>query len=410
MKQLMLFNLLCLASQSNAMNFSWASLQTDILLTIILHPNSSNELTSIQMIDRIYKEYALVNAWWHIVINQNKNKINTHLSILPIHFAAYIDDWAMFYELKMSQKKQVYELDENENTIIDYARGKIKSALLYIDKNVPEKQDCKKINCIIHSFSENIQKKYAAMLAVLKLEKRIHVMLDSNCLNEKDTSLFDVLDLLGGNLNARANNSRFVDRQYSFLEKICMCQWKVAADWANYLLSFRQVQEHIIQPFNASKALEYCVDYINIPVLQSILAVPRFDITIGYPFFGCYIAGKIISNESICKKFFAFLDILSIDWEQKEKQKGYTPLLIAVAAQNISMCEWLIKVKKVNVNAQDNNGNTALHIIFKKAGLRVEAITLLLQAGADLTLKNNAGQLPKECAKHQLMSFITNHK
>lgn len=73
-----------------------------------------------------------------------------------------------------------------------------------------------------------------------------------------------------------------------------------------------------------------------------------------------------------------------------------TPLMAAVVKGYAKITEKLL-LHKANPNSKDANNTTALHyaIMFKKKDL----VKLLLEAGADLSLKDNNGNSPEDYAK-----------
>jgi len=80
-----------------------------------------------------------------------------------------------------------------------------------------------------------------------------------------------------------------------------------------------------------------------------------------------------------------------------DESNGETPFLAAFNWKKFIVAEWFLK-NGANVNAADNNGNTALFFAVKKK-LRTEQIQLLLKFGADINKKNKAGASPKELAE-----------
>jgi len=72
------------------------------------------------------------------------------------------------------------------------------------------------------------------------------------------------------------------------------------------------------------------------------------------------------------------------------------------------MCFLLLGQKDVSkfVNLQNNQGNTALHLILKRSSNNPKRIVEnLLSAGASKTIRNNAGQTPRDCIQSD--SFIS---
>ena len=68
---------------------------------------------------------------------------------------------------------------------------------------------------------------------------------------------------------------------------------------------------------------------------------------------------------------------------------GQTPLHIAAMQTNLWIAEYLLREGFADVNARDDNGNTALHLATSRA-MRDK----LLRHGADVSLANNTGATP----------------
>ena len=83
---------------------------------------------------------------------------------------------------------------------------------------------------------------------------------------------------------------------------------------------------------------------------------------------------------------FLYLISKGADLESCDKI-GYTPLHAAVSAKKNEIVKELLK-NGVNVNCKDNNGNSPL---LHASHLSVDIIELLLEYGADPTLKNKFG-------------------
>ena len=66
----------------------------------------------------------------------------------------------------------------------------------------------------------------------------------------------------------------------------------------------------------------------------------------------------------------------------------------AVTCSNILNLKYFIAMN-VDINSQDNNGNTALHIAFKSHETKNsnKVIEILLKAGIDKSIKNNMGEV-----------------
>jgi ankyrin repeat protein len=71
----------------------------------------------------------------------------------------------------------------------------------------------------------------------------------------------------------------------------------------------------------------------------------------------------------------------------------YEPQLRAAAQRgNVSLMEQLLKQKKLNIDARDGLGNTALH--YSAHHDHPSTLVMLLEAGAQVNVQNNAGETP----------------
>ena len=74
-------------------------------------------------------------------------------------------------------------------------------------------------------------------------------------------------------------------------------------------------------------------------------------------------------------------------------EKGQTPLILCTLSTNKgvlrSMQSLILHVKKADLDSQDENGCTALH--YAAINMKANRVNLLIQHGADLSIKNNAG-------------------
>lgn len=95
-----------------------------------------------------------------------------------------------------------------------------------------------------------------------------------------------------------------------------------------------------------------------------------------------------VKSAELFKKYGATID---------DGSNGETPFLAAFNWRKFKVAEWFLK-NGANVNAADNNGNTALFFAVKRK-LKTEQIELLLEFGADINKKNKAGVSPKELAE-----------
>jgi len=86
-------------------------------------------------------------------------------------------------------------------------------------------------------------------------------------------------------------------------------------------------------------------------------------------------------------------------------QLGNTPLHYAASANHANVVEILISNPKININAQNSYKDTPLH----KAAVRgaIGSIKLLVSAGANLEIKNQDNQRPKDLSKsHEIGDLL----
>ncbi|XP_046563153.1 serine/threonine-protein phosphatase 6 regulatory ankyrin repeat subunit B-like isoform X2 [Haliotis rubra] len=91
---------------------------------------------------------------------------------------------------------------------------------------------------------------------------------------------------------------------------------------------------------------------------------------------------------------------------QMQNRKGQTPLHCAARNKCMECVELLLPVS--DVNAQDTDGNTALHFSFLSDEPHShEVIQALLENGADVGIKNKKGETPLHCAaRNQCMECV----
>jgi len=81
-------------------------------------------------------------------------------------------------------------------------------------------------------------------------------------------------------------------------------------------------------------------------------------------------------------------------------ERGRTPLHYAVSGLGGGLITELYLKNGANVNAKDNEGNTPLHrAVSGISGVTKSNVQLLIEYGADLSLKNSAEMTPLELAK-----------
>ena len=90
-------------------------------------------------------------------------------------------------------------------------------------------------------------------------------------------------------------------------------------------------------------------------------------------------------------------------------EAGNSGLHYAVNKQAFKVVEYLIG-SKANVNAQNEDGNTPLHVAFEKPyASNMEKIkNVLLEAGAKSDIKNHAGLIPEEIPPHIIKQIPEN--
>lgn len=81
-------------------------------------------------------------------------------------------------------------------------------------------------------------------------------------------------------------------------------------------------------------------------------------------------------------------------------ENGNTALMTAVLKEHVAAVERLAKYPEM-VNAQNNAGDTALHKVFEKGNWNGAIGYILVEAGADINIKNNAGVTAAEFVNKQ---------
>ncbi len=77
---------------------------------------------------------------------------------------------------------------------------------------------------------------------------------------------------------------------------------------------------------------------------------------------------------------------------QQRNSKGMTLIHAAVASKYLEVLRFLLKEDGIPISAQDSNGDTALHTSIETGN--IAAMVLLLDYGADETIKNRQGKPP----------------
>eukprot|EP01121_Diplochlamys_sp_Union-15-3_P022080 TRINITY_DN9295_c0_g1_i1.p1 TRINITY_DN9295_c0_g1~~TRINITY_DN9295_c0_g1_i1.p1 ORF type:complete len:159 (-),score=38.22 TRINITY_DN9295_c0_g1_i1:31-507(-) len=107
-----------------------------------------------------------------------------------------------------------------------------------------------------------------------------------------------------------------------------------------------------------------------------------------------FLAAKAGHEEDIRELLKLQLDLNSRD------ELGNTALHYAAGAGHVLVVQHLTKSGKVNVNAQNNVGDTPLHkVAFKNPKRVVDVINLLISAGANIQLANKEGLVPYDVCR-----------
>lgn len=116
-----------------------------------------------------------------------------------------------------------------------------------------------------------------------------------------------------------------------------------------------------------------------------------------------------MSNPSVDRTFVDNIEILfeaGVDVNAKDSVKGITALHIAVClVRSENILKLLFKHKDLDLNAQDNDGNTPLHSVAidpfptpTSAMQKADIVTMLWAQGANILAINGAGETPLDCA------------
>ncbi|XP_035002027.1 ankyrin repeat domain-containing protein 22 isoform X1 [Hippoglossus stenolepis] len=106
----------------------------------------------------------------------------------------------------------------------------------------------------------------------------------------------------------------------------------------------------------------------------------------------------------VSKRTFSLLDYLMISILMPILLLGYF-LMLQKQRQNVSLMEVVLR-SKVNVNAVDYKGNTALHFVCQRKSHYL--VPLLLHKNADSSIKNNDGETPLDIATRLKFNKIVN--
>ncbi|MEN9916424.1 MAG: hypothetical protein RLY40_356 [Pseudomonadota bacterium] len=120
-------------------------------------------------------------------------------------------------------------------------------------------------------------------------------------------------------------------------------------------------------------------------MLEKILAVPRIEINHRDYADNTYLhlAAQVVADETILNKLIeAGISLESCN------QRGETPLIFAIYANNLSTTRFLLK-KGANINHQDQDGATALHIAASQTNCSILEILIANQAEANIKTYQN---------------------
>ncbi|XP_035468133.2 ankyrin repeat domain-containing protein 22 isoform X2 [Scophthalmus maximus] len=117
-----------------------------------------------------------------------------------------------------------------------------------------------------------------------------------------------------------------------------------------------------------------------------------------------HLTNKRTCLHYVSKRTFSLLDYLMICVLMPVLLLGYF-LMLQKQRQNVKLMEVLLS-SKVNVNAVDYKGNTALHYVCQRKSHRL--VPLLLHRNADTSVKNNDGETPLDIATRLKFKQIIN--
>ena len=100
-------------------------------------------------------------------------------------------------------------------------------------------------------------------------------------------------------------------------------------------------------------------------------------------------AAVVTGNLDMVKQHIA----AGTDLNEKDALSGATPLITAITFEKNDIAQALIDAGS-DLTIKNNDGSTALHVA--AFFCRVEAVQMLMDAGADKTVKNNYGATPRE--------------
>lgn len=120
------------------------------------------------------------------------------------------------------------------------------------------------------------------------------------------------------------------------------------------------------------------------------------------------IVNAIIEND-----FDWFVELVENAGGDQVDSNGLTPLMYCIQNERSKMIDYLLE-KEIDINKQDNVGNTALFYAVFKSKDKIELIEKLLTKGADMNIANKAGVTPlslaNSMANEKVSNFMNNWK
>lgn len=120
------------------------------------------------------------------------------------------------------------------------------------------------------------------------------------------------------------------------------------------------------------------------------------------------IVNAIIEND-----FDWFVELVENAGVDRVDSNGLTPLMFCIQNERSKMIDYLLE-KEIDINRQDNVGNTALFYAVFKSKDKIGLIEKLLKKGADMNMANKAGVSPlslaNSMANENVRNFMNNWK
>ena len=120
-----------------------------------------------------------------------------------------------------------------------------------------------------------------------------------------------------------------------------------------------------------------------------------------------------IVNAIIEHDFDWFVELVENAGVDRVDSNGLTPLMFCIQNERSKMIDYLLE-KEIDINRQDNVGNTALFYAVFKSKDKIGLIEKLLKKGADMNMANKAGVSPlslaNSMANENVRNFMNNWK